>query len=149
MAIALGYEDLNDHQTLRDDPALISATDVELSRSDPLASPSTLCRLENRVNRKALFAIAGVLVDQFLKAHEEPPNEIVLDFDATDDPLHGDQEGRFFHGYYKHYCFLPLYVFCGEYLLCAYLRPSNIDAAKHSRAIPRCLSTASERHGLT
>lgn len=139
IAIALGYEDLNDHETLRDDPALISAADVEFNGSDPLASPSTLCRLENRVNRKAMFEIAGVLVDQFLEAHAEPPAEIVLDFDATDDPLHGDQEGRFFHGYYKHYCFLPLYVFCGEHLLCSYLRPANIDAAKHARAILKLL----------
>lgn len=139
MAIALGYEDLNDHQTLRDDPAILSATDVDLNRDHPLSSPSTLCRLENRVTRKAMFEMSGVLVDQFLQAYEEPPEEIVLDFDATDDRIHGDQEGRFFHGYYKHYCFLPLYVFCGEHLLCSYLRPSNIDASKHSRAILKLL----------
>ena len=139
MAIALGYEDLNDHETLREDVALQVAADVDPDRDYPLASPSTLCRLENRVTRKAMFQMAGVLVDQFLAAYQEPPREIVLDFDATDDPLHGDQEGRFFHGYYKHYCFLPLYVFCGEHLLCSYLRPSNIDAAKHSRAILKLL----------
>ena len=81
-----------------------------------------------------MVQISGVLVDQFLAAHAEPPREIILDFDATDDALHGDQEGRFFHGYYRRYCFLPLYVFCGEHLFVR-IRPSNIDAAKHSRAI--------------
>ena len=139
LAIALGYEDLNDHETLRDDASLQVASHVDPDRDFPLASPSTLCRLENRVTRKAMFEMSGVLVDQFLTAYETPPEEIVLDFDATDDPLHGEQEGRFFHGYYKHYCFLPLYVFCGEHLLCSYLRPSNIDAAKHSRAILKLL----------
>jgi hypothetical protein len=80
-----------------------------------------------------------VLVEQFLSSYDMPPQEVVLDLDATDDPTHGNQEGRFFHGYYGHYCYLPLYVFGGQHLLCAYLRPSNIDAAKHSRAITRLL----------
>ena len=106
----------------------------------PLAPPpSTLCRLENRVDRKALVRIAAVLVDQFLAAHAAPPEALILDFDATDFPIHGHQDGRFFHGYYDNYCFLPLYVFCGEQLLVAYLRPSNIDAAEHSRAILKLL----------
>lgn len=139
MAIALGYEDLNDHQTLRVDPMLQVAAgkspDVEL----PLASPPTLCRLENRIERKTLFQMAQALVDQFLAAHPTPPEHLVLDFDATDDRVHGKQEGRFFHGYYDHHCFLPLYVFCGDELLAAYLRPSNIDAAKHTRAILKLL----------
>jgi hypothetical protein len=104
-----------------------------------LASPPTLCRLENRVDRKALVKIAEALVDQFLAAHATPPEHLILDFDATDDPTHGHQEGRFFHGYYDHHCFLPLYVFRGDELLAAYLRPSNIDAAKHTRAVLKLL----------
>jgi len=138
-SIALGYEDLNDQQTMREDPALQTAVDCEPDEEAPLASPSTLCRLENRVNRKTSVMMSKVLVDTFLSSHDKPPKEITLDFDATDDRVHGKQEGRFFQGYYKHYCFLPLYVFCGEHLLCAYLRPSNIDAAKHSRAITKLL----------
>src|SRR5512135_2708188 len=139
IALALGYEDLNDHQTLRPDPAL----QVAVGRSpDPdltLASPPTLCRLENRVDRKTLVQCAEVLVDQFLAAHPESPEHLMLDFDATDDPVHGNQEQRFFHGYYDHHCFLPLYVFCGDELLVAYLRPSNIDASKHARAVLKLL----------
>lgn len=138
-SIALGYEDLNDQQTMREDPALQTAVDCEPEEDSPLASPPTLCRLENRVNHKSSVRMSKILVDTFLTSHDKPPKEITLDFDATDDPVHGKQEGRFFQGYYKHYCFLPLYVFCGEHLLCAYLRPSNIDAAKHSRAITKLL----------
>jgi hypothetical protein len=139
MAIALGYEDLNDHQSLRDDPALQLAVGRRPEPDAPLASPPTLCRLENRVDRKASVAIAEVLVDQFLAAHPTPPEHLILDFDATDDPVHGHQERRFFHGYYDHHCFLPLYVFCGDELLVAYLRPSKIDAAKHARAVLKLL----------
>jgi hypothetical protein len=139
VAIALGYEDLNDHQTLRTDPALQVAAGRPPDEDAALASPPTLCRLENRVDRKALVRIATVLVDQFIAAHAEPPEHLVLDFDATDDPVHGQQERRFFHGYYDHHCYLPLYVFCGDELLVAYLRPSNIDAARHARAILRLL----------
>jgi hypothetical protein len=139
IALALGYEDLNDHQTLRTDPALqISAAKLP----DPehaLASPPTLCRLENRIDRKTLFRIAEVLLDQFVAAHPTPPEHLILDFDATDDRVHGHQEKRFFHGYYDHHCFLPLYVFCGDELLVAYLRPSNIDASQHTRAILKLL----------
>lgn len=130
-ALALGYEDLNDHGELRHDLALQTAT----SRVEALASPATLCRLEQRFDRQAATAIHGVLFQQFIDAHDTPPKRLILDFDATDTPLHGDQEGRFFHGYYDHYCYLPLYVFCGRHLLVSYLRPSNIDAAKHSWAI--------------
>ena len=139
IAIALGYEDLNDHQTLRCDPALQLAAGKVPDREMPLASPPTLCRLENRVDRKSLVRISEVLVDQFIAAHPRPPESLILDFDATDDLIHGKQEGRFFHGYYDHHCFLPLYVFCGDELLTAYLRPSNIDAAKHSRAVLKLL----------
>src|SRR5947209_7180342 len=138
-AIALGYEDLNDHQTLRADPALQLAASQQPDPDRPLASPPTLCRLENRVDREALVRIAEVLVDQFIAARPEPPEHLILDFDATDDPVHGHQERRFFHGYYDHHCFLPLYVFCGDELLVAYLRPSKIDASKHSRAIVKLL----------
>jgi hypothetical protein len=138
-SLALGYEDLNDQQTLRDDPALQIASGKAADEESPLASPPTLCRLENRVDRKALVEMSQLFVERFLDAHSEPPEEIVLDFDATDDPIHGQQEGRFYQGYYRHYCFLPLYVFCGGYLLCALLRPSNIDAAKYSRAVTKLL----------
>ncbi len=139
VAIACGYEDLNDHQTLRTDPALQAAADCAPDPERPLASPSTLCRLESRVDRKALVRVAAAPVDQFLAAHPTPPEALILDFDATDDPVHGQQEGRFFHGYYDSYCYLPLYVTCGDELLVAYLRPSNIDAAKHARAILKLL----------
>ena len=130
-ALALGYEDLNDHDALRHDPALQTA----VGRDVDMASASTLCRFENSVDAKSLWALSSVLVDVFLASHRQAPEEIILDFDATDDKVHGKQEGRFFHGYYDHYCFLPLYVFCGEHLLAAYLRPSNIDGAKHSLGI--------------
>ena len=137
--IALGYEDLNDHQTLRNDPLLQTLTEKTPDPKEPLASPPTLCRLENRVGRQALVQMAEVLVETFVASFAEPPDELILDFDATDDRVHGHQEGRGFHGYYDHYCFLPLYVFCGEKLLVSYLRPSLIDAAKHSRAILKLL----------
>jgi len=137
--IALGYEDLNDHQTLRADPLFQILSERGIKPELPLASPPTLCRLENRVDRPSLAAIAEVFVEQFIASHPTPPAEIVLDFDPTDDPVHGNQEKRFFHGYYDHYCFLPLYVFCGSQLLVAYLRPANIDPALHSRAILKLL----------
>jgi len=130
-AIALGYEDLNDHEALRQDVALQTA--VERDRC--LASASTLCRFESRADRESAWRLHEVLVDQFIASFKRPPKKLILDFDATDDPVHGEQDGRFFHGFYRHYCFLPLYVFCGDQLLVSYLRPSNIDAAKHSWAI--------------
>ena len=139
LGIAAAYEDLNDHNTLRRDTLLQTATGRRLKLSqeegDPLASPSTLCRLENRITRGELVGMAKILVEVFVNSHLTPPEELVLDFDATNDPVHGRQEGRFFHGYYDEYCFLPLYVFCGDQLLVSYLRPANIDAARHSRAI--------------
>jgi len=134
-AIALGYEDGNDHQTLRDDPLMQLVSGRGIDPKQPLASPPTLCRLENRVSRKALVEMSSVLVESFIASHKEPPKQLVLDFDATDDPVHGNQINRFFHGYYDCYCFLPLYVFCGDHLLAAYLRPANIDAATHSWAL--------------
>src|SRR5262245_17549005 len=123
IALALAYEDLNDHLTLRTDPALQAAAAAVPDEVAPLAPPATLCRLENRIDRPTLVRIAAALVDQFIASHPEPPEHLILDFDATDDPVHGHQEGRFFHGYYDQYCFLPLYVFCGDEVVPAYLRP--------------------------
>ena len=137
--IVLGYEDLNDHTELRTDPALQVAAGKVPDPDVALASSPTLCRLENRVDRKTLVRATEVLVDQFIAAQSVPPEHVMLDFDATDDLVHGHQEGRFFHGYYDHHCYLPLYVFCGHELLVPYLRPSNIDASKHTRAVLKLL----------
>ena len=134
-AIALGQEDLNDHQTLRVDPLLQLACERTVASDQPLASPPTLCRLENRAMRQPLVEAAKVLVDVFIESHKTPPAELILDFDATNDSVHGHQVGRFFHGYYDEYCFLPLYVFCGSQLLAAYLRPADQDGATHAWAI--------------
>jgi hypothetical protein len=149
-ALALGYEDLNDHDQLRQDPLLAVLAEKadplgesrarERDRGKALAGKSTLNRLEltkavvkdDERYKKIVIdaeAVDRLLVEVFLEAHATPPTEIVLDMDATDDPVHGNQEGRFFHGYYGHYCYLPLYIFCGDFLLCARLRPSNIDAS--------------------
>ena len=133
--LALGYEDLNDHDTLHGDLVWQSAVE----RGEELASSPTLCRLENRADRQTAVAMSRVLVEQFIASFREAPAELILDFDATDDRVHGLQEGRFFHGYYGDWCFLPLYVFCGEQLLVSYLRPSNIDVAKHAWAILKLL----------
>lgn len=144
--IALGYEDLNDHEDLRHDPlmALLAGKKQPVAESGfALAGKSTLNRLEltpasaNGESRyKKIVAkhsqIEDFFVDAFLQLNTEVPKRIVLDLDATDDPLHGHQLGRFFHGYYKCYCYLPLYIFCESHLLCAKLRPSNIDAAAGS-----------------
>ena len=140
VGIALGYEDLIDHDELRHDPVLaVVAGKLAARRAScaPLAGKSTLNRLElsraepTRYHKIAhdAAAIESLFVDLFLEAHKAPPRQIVLDLDATDDPLHGAQEGRFFHGYYDCYCYLPLYVFCGRHLLAARLRRSNIDAS--------------------
>ncbi len=130
-ALALGYADVNDHDHLRHDGALQTAC----SQVSTLASSSTVGRLERRGDRQAAWALHRVLVEQFITSFAAAPEELILDFDATDDPVHGKQEGRFFHGYYDHYCFLPLYVTCGDQLLVSYLRQSNIDGAKHAWAI--------------
>jgi hypothetical protein len=136
--IAAGYEDLNDHQRLRDDPLWQILTDHPGPDKHPqLASPPTLCRLENRISRHTLMRMAAVLVDAFIASFDVPPEHLTLDLDATDFEIHGHQERRFFHGYYDSYCFLPLYIFCGSQLLVAYLRPSQCDAALHVRAILR------------
>ena len=150
LGLCLGYEDLNDHDELCRDPMLAVLCDSgdvkgerrhrESDRGKALAGKSTLNRLELRpVQEKHkryrkieadTACLDGLLVDVFLEAYEEAPIEVVLDVDATDDPLHGEQEGRFFHGYYKNYCYLPLYIFCGEHLLCARLRTADQDAAQ-------------------
>ena len=129
--IVQGYEDLNDHERLREDVLLQSVLD----HKQALGSAPTLCRMENRVLRAEMWALHREMVETFVASFEQAPEELVLDFDATDDPIHGKQEGRFFHGYYDCYCYLPLYVFCGEQLLVSYLRPSRIDGAKHAWAI--------------
>jgi hypothetical protein len=139
LGIACGWEDLNDHHGLRVDPLMQAASERDADPDRPLASPATLCRLENRVDRSACVALGKLLVERFIESFDTPPADLVLDFDATDDPIHGEQEGRFFHGYYDSYCYLPLYVFCGEKLLVSYLRPSNQDAAEHSRGILKLL----------
>src|SRR3979411_906509 len=138
--IALGYEDLNDHDELRHDPMMaVLAGKLEARREDcaPIAGKSTLNRLElskleptryHKISHNPI-AIKRLMVDLFLEAHERAPSEIILDLDATDDPLHGEQKGRVFHGYYDCYCYLPLYVFCGRHLLAAKLRPASMDAA--------------------
>ena len=133
--LALGWEDLNDHGALRQDVAMQTAVGVDRE----VASAPTLCRLEKWADRATAWRLHQVLVDQFIASFKSAPEELVLDFDATDNPLHGQQEGRFFHGYYDSYCYLPLYVFCGQQLLCAYLRPSHIDGARHAAAILKLL----------
>jgi hypothetical protein len=132
-----GYEDLNDHDTLRNDLAIQTALD----RDTAGASSPTLCRFENRADRAAAVATSRILVEQFIASFKDAPTELIFDFDATDDIVHGNQEGRFFSGYYDNYCFLPLYVFCGEQLLVAYLRPAKKDAALHAAAILKLLVT--------
>ena len=133
--LALGWEDLNDHGALRSDVAMQTAVGVD----NQIASAPTLCRLEKWADRASAVRLHQVLVEQFIASFKTAPVELVLDFDATDNPLYGQQEGRFFHGYYDAYCYLPLYVFCGQQLLCAYLRPSRIDGAQHSAAILKLL----------
>jgi hypothetical protein len=166
-ALALGYEDLNDHDDLRHDPLLA----VLVGKKDPLgnervrlqdrgkalAGKSTLNRLELtpvRANAGSRYkkitvdrqAVRALFIGWFLHSYDQPPKRIVLDLDATDDPLHGHQAGRFFHGFYGNYCYLPLYIFCGEHLLCARLRPSNIDASAGSvKELERIVSAIRQR----
>jgi hypothetical protein len=128
--LALGYEDLNDHDTLRHDLAWQTAVE----RDQPLASSPTLCRLENRADREVAWAVHQVIVDRFIASFAQPPTELILDFDATDDRVHGQQQGRFFHGDYGDYCFVPLYVFCGNIPLWAQLRTAAGAAADGAAA---------------
>ncbi len=165
--LALGYEDLNDHDDLRHDPllaVLVGKTDPlgkdrhrEQDQGKALAGKSTLNRLEltpSGANANSRYKkitvdrgqVQRLFTSLFLQAHDQPPARIILDLDATDDTLHGHQAGRFFHGYYKSYCYLPLYIFCGEHLLCARLRPSNIDGAAGSvKELERIVGQIRER----
>jgi len=129
--LACGYEDANDFETLREDPLWQSLCEKDRS----LDGKSTLGRFENTINREHAVKINELFIELFINSYAFAPTQIILDFDATDNPVHGKQEGRFFRGYYDSYCFLPLYVFCEDKLLCAYLRPSNQDAATHAAAI--------------
>lgn len=140
-ALALGYEDLNDHLALRHDGAVQTA----VGRLDPLASASTICRLEQRVERDSAVDLHRVLLEQFISSFKSAPKRLVLDFDATHDLVHGNQEGRHFNGFYDGYCFLPLYVFCNSQLLTCYLRPSSRGAAHHAAAILKLLTRGLRR----
>ena len=156
--IAAGYPDANDHHTLRHDPAFQLAAEKTPTQpthrgdnhgdnrgdncgdqDDPLASPSTHCRFENRIDSKTIFDLHEVLVDIFLDSYEQPPQQIILDYDATDDTTYGNQQQRYFNGFYDSYCFLPLYVFCGDQILVSYLRPSSVGAAHHARPVTKLL----------
>jgi hypothetical protein len=148
--IALGYEDVVDHDTLRHDPIMaVLAGKLTARRNNcaPVAGKSTLNRLElgkaeptpyHKIGHDPL-SIEAAFVDLFLAAQRRAPPQIILDLDATDDPLHGHQEGRFFHGYYDCYCYLPLYIFCGRHPLAAKLRRSNIDASAGAVAEVACI----------
>lgn len=140
-ALALGYEDLNDHDQLRQDPLLGLLAGKAEPGIEPLAGKSTLNRMELGTGMLTRYkkitywrdSVDELLVDVFLEAHSVAPQQIVLDIDTTDMAIHGNQEGRFYHGYYGHYCYLPLYIFCGDHVLCARLRPSDIGPAVGSR----------------
>lgn len=134
-SLCCGYEDLNDHDRLRDDLLMQTA----VGRVDALASSPTLSRLDNRATQAQIWGLHGVLIDQFIDSHATAPSELVLDIDASDVPLHGNQELSEFHGYYDHHCYLPLYVFCGQAMLACYLRRSKIDGAKNAAALIKLL----------
>ena len=143
--IAAGYEDGNDHEELRHDPAFQVAaghTPAEGNYDDdqhPLASPATHSRFTNRIDATTNLRLHELMVDVFLESFSEAPEEIILDYDATDDHTHGSQEQRHFNGFYDKNCFLPLYVFCGDQMLVSYLRPSSVGAAHHARAVTKLL----------
>ena len=143
-ALCCGYEDLNDHDRLRHDSILQTA----LGRDELLGSSPTLCRMENRASSGDAAGLSRVLFEPFIHAHAHAsaPEQIVLDIDAYDIPLYGDQECREFHGYYDHYCYWPLYVFCGDHLLAAYLRNSRIDGARNATALIKTLVKAIRAH---
>jgi hypothetical protein len=133
--LCCGHEDLNDHDRLREDVLMQTA----LGRDQALASSPTLCRLETRATRGQIWALHEVLIEQFIASHDTAPTGLVLDIDASDIPLHGNQELREFHGYYDHHCYLPLYVYCGDAMLACYLRRSRIDGAKNATALIKLL----------
>ena len=134
-AIACGYEDVNDHDQLRQDHCF----QLGVGREMNLASSATLSRFENAIDRKSLVAISQEMVEHFIRQHNTPPKEISLDFDPTDHTIYGHQADRHYHGYYKDYCYLPLHVFCKEHLLVSLLRPSNLDASRYAGAILKLL----------
>ena len=131
--LACGYEDLNDHDQLRNDPLMQTA----VGKSSELGSSPTLSRLETRATRADINALSRVLVEQFIASHTITPTELILDIDASDIPAHGNQEQIEFHAYYDHYCYLPLYLFCGQQMLACVLRRSRIDGAKYAAAVIR------------
>lgn len=135
--LCCGYEDLNDHDRLRHDPLMQTA----VGKVEELASAPTFSRLETRATRADIVALNQVLVEQFIAAQGKMPRELILDVDASDVPLHGNQERSQFHGYYDHYCYLPLYVFCGQAMLACLLRPSRIDGARHAAAVIKLIVT--------
>lgn len=144
--IAAGYEDGNDHQHLRHDAAFQVAAghipaegQYEDDSNRALASPATHCRFENRISATTNLRLHELFVDVFLDSFSEPPEEIIFDYDATDDTTYGNQQQRYFNGFYDSYCFLPLYIFCGDQLLVSYLRPSSVGAAHHACAITKLL----------
>jgi hypothetical protein len=138
--IAAGYEDVTDHNSLRIDKMLKLSLNKDGEDDPDLASGSTLCRFENMITREDNVRMSKELVEEFIRSkNKQVPKELILDFDATDSRIHGDQEGKYFHGYYDKYCFLPLYVFCGEELLVAYLRRSNKGAAHRCKIILKLL----------
>tara|TARA_R100001132_G_scaffold26901_1_gene29887 strand:+ start:90 stop:1343 length:1254 start_codon:yes stop_codon:yes gene_type:complete len=135
--LCCGYEDLNDHDTLRSDLLMQTA----VGRDQTLASSPTLSRLETGASRADAWALHQILVEHFIASFASPPQELILDVDASDIPLHGEQELKQFHAYYDHHCYLPLYVFCGQSMLACLLRPSRIDGARHASAVLRLLVT--------
>ena len=135
--LCCGYEDLNDHTALRNDPLMQTA----IGTGEALGSSATLCRMERQASRADVVELNRVLVDQFIAAHKVAPKELILDIDASDIPLHGEQEKAEFNAYYDHYCYLPLYVFCGKAMLACVLRNSRIDGAKHAAAVIKLLVT--------
>lgn len=136
-ALCCGYEDLNDHAALRSDPLMQTA----VGRTAELGSSPTLCRLEKRATRADVVALNQVLLEQFIASQDTVPDKLILDIDASDIPLYGDQEGKQFHAYYDSYCYLPLYVFCDKAMLACVLRRSRIDGAKHAAAVIKLLVT--------
>jgi DNA polymerase III delta prime subunit len=140
-AIALAYEDVNDHNQLRHDPALLAAIKNTTDEEQPLGSAPTLSRFENRITKEELAGLSKLFVELFLESHDVPPKQIIIDVDATDDTIHGNQEGKHFNGFYDDYCFLPLYFFCGDQLLWSQLRSSKSGGAHGTLAIFDYLAT--------
>lgn len=143
MGLLAGYEDLNDHNHIRDDKLfqLICRNDGK-----PLAARDSMQRLEQRFTDQDLIKLHEVYLKTFIAAHRKPPRQIILDMDNSDNPLHGHQEGRFFHGYYGHYCYLPLFVFCGEFPLVTLLRTAGKGLERHNKSVIKLLVTGIRKH---